>query len=149
MLKLVECIAKPTSIHDSTYSNVWRNKSNSKLGSTFKHILKGHSKETKELLKRQSTDLILGWIREVRKKNVTCQATRTATANIASFQKRNHATASSSRVTDVMVLYCHTHTLKKCRVLRTGAKPMTFRLLVRMIYHWVTGIWVSNYLITK
>lgn len=148
MLKLVECIAKPTSIHDSAYLNVWRNKSNSK-GSTFKYILKGHSKETTELLKRQSTALILGGIREVRKENVTSQATRTATATIASFQRRNHATVTSSRVTDVMDLYCHTHTLKKCRVLPTGAKPMTFRLLVRMIYHCVTGIWVSNYLITK
>ena len=33
----------------------------------------------------------------------------------------------------------HRHTRKRMRVLLSGVEPKTFRLLVRMLYHWVTG----------
>ena len=40
---------------------------------------------------------------------------------------------------DALFSKWHRHTRKKIRVLLSGVEPKTFRLLVRMLYHWATG----------
>ena len=39
----------------------------------------------------------------------------------------------------LLVTQAYSDKVKKIRVLPTGVEPMTFRLVLRMLYHWATG----------
>ena len=59
---------------------------------------------------------------------------------VQTWERLTTAFSSSRLENDLLFSEWHRHTQKKeIRVLLSGVEPKTFRLLVRVLYHWATG----------